>query len=363
VSRFPHATLIIILCLSLPITVAIGVTGQFKFFNAQGILSGPFSALLLLGALQLAVLILTLLDWRVWLPRRLEATRAIDRWLSVDVLGNAAPPPDDWPSLTGSFRGCDVTIARTYLLHLKALRWTVKTSAPFDLRLVRLPQEKATNAPKPDAPTDPFSSGDAEFDQRYAWQTTQPEKVLPLLKDKSTRMAIKRLASLFAQRGEIAEPDQGLQLRDGQLTLMQAPATTLTPATFNPTEALLILHDLSLLALAFSGKEPPLPRKVDPTKEVAGSGGWFELSCLGVILITLWLGATYLAARYMGLPAGMITFFVPPVGLAIGMMVLSAGSTPRDAEVERTIRTESARICDEFADLSERAAKFEAAGS
>jgi hypothetical protein len=357
----PHLTLLAILAISIPVSVVIAFTGKFTLLNSQGILSGPFSALLLLGALQLAVLILTLLDWRVWAPRRNEAARAIDRWLAVDVLGNATPPAEDWQSLQGTFRGCEITLARTYLLHIKALRWTVRVDAPFDLRLVRLPQPatdtKTKNATAPDA----FSSGDAEFDQRYAWQTTQPERVLPLLKEDATRLALKRLASLFAQRGEIADVDPGLSLNDGQLTFVQAPATTLTPGTFSAQETLLILHDLSLLALRFSGKDVPAPVEPPPaavTPDAAGGSEWMALGCLGAFLICVWLGATYLAARYMGLPAGMITFFVPPVGLAIGMMVLSAGSTPRDAEVERTIRSESAAVLQRFGDLAACAERF-----
>src|SRR5689334_16371408 len=99
-----HGPVVVVLLLGLTGTVAIGLTGQFTIYNAKGLLTGPFSALLLLGATEAALLTIVALDWKVWLPARLTRGKAIERWLFADVL-HSEFAQENWQSIHGKFRG------------------------------------------------------------------------------------------------------------------------------------------------------------------------------------------------------------------------------------------------------------------
>jgi hypothetical protein len=351
--RLPHVPLLAVLGLGLAVTVGIGVSQQFQMFSSKGILSGPFSALVMLGAIEGTLFLLVLLDWRVWKPQREAMQEKIARWLAVDVLGNASAPAAGWQQITGRFRGCDVMIARTAVSGQAGLAWSAKTNSELDLSVVRLGTPSATAAGE-------YSSGDAEFDARYAWQTHEPSRALPLLKDEKARGALKRLATLFAQPGEFSDASAGVRVKGGVVSVMQSPAPTLVPHSFSPQEVLLILQDLTTLAMLLQGT--PLPAAVPPpkkTSEAPEATQWLALGCAGASALGAWLGGTYLLAHLLGMAAAMVGFFIPPLALAVWAMVLAAGGPARDANIDRTIRTEAAAMVqgsDELAKLAARIA-------
>jgi hypothetical protein len=137
------------------------------------------------------LLILVLLDWKIWAPQRDTARAEFLRWLAVDVLGNSAAPAQDWRELRGTFRGCDISIERASVNGLNGLRWSASSAADLDLRVVRT-EHDAQPQPQATAPADPaapaaFDTGDPEFEARYQWQTHAPGRVLPLLKEARVR--------------------------------------------------------------------------------------------------------------------------------------------------------------------------------
>lgn len=343
-------------------TIYIGMTGTFTFFNAKGLLSGPFSALLLIAAAESAAVILVLLDWRVWKPRNRARAAAIERWLAVDVLATATPPAPDWEALHGSFRGRAVTLrrgAQRRVLGMEAWRWSAKCNFTGTFRAVRISDAATAKMPATSANADAgaLSSGDAEFEARYQWQSDRPEEVVKFLKGDAFRSAVKRLASLFSRHGTIGEASCGVQLEDGEVVMLQVPAPVFTRANFSADELLLILHDLTLVAAVLEGSDvSPAQSPAAPVE--SESSPWLAFGCAGGVLLMAWLSGTYVAARFVGLPAAMVVFFMPALALALWFIVLSAGGTGRDPEIEAAIEAESRREIAGHADLALAAGKL-----
>jgi hypothetical protein len=350
-----HVPVIVILALGLAGTIAIGLTGQFTIYNKQGLLSGSFSGLLLLGATEAALLALIALDWRIWRPARIARAKSIEQWLFANVLGTSAPTENNWQKIHGKFSSRDVSIQRTTASGVTAWRWSIRTSSPLQFHLTRLDlSEERRRKSAPPTKADPsLSTEDAEFEERYDWQSAQPEKVLAVLKQDESRGALKRLASLFAQHGKIESEHNGIILSNGELSLLQCPAPEFSHSAYFPDELLLILHDLALVVAAFEGSTstkvqaaPAAPIEQDDTLSA-----WIALGCAGALAIVIWMGVTYFLARSSGgLPAAMIGFFVPPVALALWFVVLSGRST--HPETDAAIRRETARIMAEEAPLA-----------
>lgn len=352
-NRIPHLPLVIILSLALLAAVGVGVSGQFQVVDAKGVLAGPFSALLLLDASIGALLVVILLDWKVWQPRRARRARDLQRWLAQDVLGAA-----EWTegaAYSGTFRGRDISLTRVQSYGMRGLRWSAKTAAKLDLTVAR--QEM----PTPPSAVNEFSTGDDDFEALYAWQTAAPGEALPILKNDACRTAIKRLASLIAQRGKIGASDTGVSIRGGEITLLQAPAPDLAAGALQSNEALMILHDLSVLAACVEGA--PVPTEISAPEINVKPGdplsAWLALGCFGIGAIVAWMGLTWAAAHFAGLGSAMIVFFLPPVLLAFLFMLGNAGGSGRQAELDEFIRKESAAIVKRYADLAALSAKDE----
>ncbi len=354
-----HPPIIIVLLVGIVVTVYIGVTGSFTLFNAKGLLSGPFSFLLLLGATEGAALLLVVLDWRVWKPRGRARALAIERWLACDVLGNAQAPSADWDALHGSFRGRTVTLRRNAErrgrgLGMETWRWSAKTGFKGTFRVVRTEEAAAKPSASPAADAE-LSTGDAEFEERYQWQSDRPAEVVKLLRQPELRGAVKRLASLFSLHGTIGakatDANCGIQVERGELVLSQAPAPVFTRSTFSPRELLLILHDLTLTASIFEGAAPPKSEPLAADANAAGGSPWLAFGCAGILALAVWLGGTYGVARYIGLPAAMVAFFLPAVALALWFIAVSTLASGRNPEVEAAIETESQREIGSHADL------------
>ena len=348
-----HLLLTLVLLAGIAVTLYIGMTGSFTLFNAKGLLSGPFSFLLLLGATEAAALLLVVLDWRVWKPRGRARAAAIERWLNVDVLGNREAPAANWDALHGSFRGRTVTLRRNTErrgMGMETWRWSAATAFKGTFRAVRtaLPAEsKKPNTPERSA----YDTGDAEFEERYQWQSDRPAEVVKLLRQPELRGAVKRLASLFALHGAITDANCGIQLERGELVLSQAPAPVFTRSTFSPQELLLILHDLTLVAAVVEGTAPPTPEVLATPDASAAGSPLLAFGCAGVVALAVWLGGTYGVARFIGLPAAMVAFFMPAVALALWFIAVSTLASGRNPEVEAAIETESRREIDCHADL------------
>jgi len=367
--RIPHKILLLSLALALLAALGVGVSGKFQVFDQKGILSGPFSALLLLSASIAALMIVIALDWKIWMPGRIKRASEFARWLALDVLGNSTPPPADWAVLEGTFRGRDVSIARSAAYGMRGLRWRSRTAAPLDLKVVRLdvaqPPPRRNAAPAPsvfdddDAPKppptapEPFSSGDEDFESLYAWQSRKPAEALALLKNAEIRTSIKRLASLVAQRGVIGHPDNGICVESGAIKLLQAPAPDLSTGAFHREEMLTILHDFTVLGDALEGRTPPPENRNTEIKVAAGDpfSAWLALGCFGGVAVLVWMGLTWAAAHYVGLATAMIVFFIPPVMLAFLFMLGQAGGSGRQAELDEFIRKESVALIKRFSDL------------
>jgi len=357
----PHRLLSAGLIVALTILSLIGLSGKFQAYNSQGLLTGPFSALLLLTAAVLALLLLVLVDWKVWTPQRREKSIAIARWLAKDVLGGTdaqTPALQMWSTLSGKFDGYEVSLARVRTFRLGAVRWSLLVPGPANfpqltvLRPLVSPNSSAQLADK-------YSTGDAEFDQKYLWQSAQPDEALVILQNERARKSLKRLATFFAQRGNVFAGDFGVKIGGGAITLLQAPAPWLRPGTFNAGEVLLILHDLTTLADVLTQRERP-PRE-PAAQESADSGGspWLALGCAALIGVVLWLGMTALLAHWGGMSAAMIGFFIPPLMLAFVFMTVSAGGSGREPEIDDAIRNEAANVLRERPELGKLAKAVE----
>jgi hypothetical protein len=148
-------------------------------------------------------------------------------------------------------------------------------------------------------------------------------------------------------------------VKGGVISVMQSPAPTLVPHSFSAQEVLLILQDLTTLAMLLQGT--PLPPAVPPTNKPADAPGatqWLALGCAGIGALGAWLGGTYLLAQFLGMAAAMVGFFIPPLALAVWAMVLAAGGPARDANIDRTIRTEAAAMVRSNDELSKLAARM-----
>jgi hypothetical protein len=349
-----HGPVVIILVLGLAGTVAIGLTGQFNIYNEKGLLSGPFSALLLLGAVEAALLTLIALDWKVWQPGRIARGKQIETWFHSKVLHSDASG-ENWLSASGKFRGRDVSIQRTPASGVTAWRWSVKTSATLQFHLARLDlaEERRRKSLPPAKDDSNLKTDDAEFEERYDWQSAQPNEVLALLKQEDTRAALKRLASLFAQHGKIESEHNGLVVSGGSISLLQCPAPAFQQTAYFSDELLLVLHDLTRVADALEGAasvKAQTPAPPAAAEQDDSLSAWLALGCAGALAIVIWMGFTYFLSRASGLPAAMIGFFVPPVALALWFVVLSGRST--HPETESAIRREAKRIIGENPDLA-----------
>jgi hypothetical protein len=365
-NRIPHFPLVILLSIALLAAFGVGVSGKFQVVDAKGVLAGPFSALLLLSASIAALLLVILLDWKVWQPRRAQRAREFQRWLTVDVLNCS----NDFSrsvseettkvvtTISGTFRERGISITRVQSYGARGLRWCAKTASKLELIVAR--QEM----PTPPAPANEFSTGDEDFEALYAWQTALPADALPFLKNDACRAAIKRLASLVAQRGKIGKSDIGLSIRGGEITLLQAPAPDLAAGAFRADEALMILHDLSVLAACLEGAPVPGEASAPAVNVKPGDplSAWLAVGCVGMGAVVGWMGLTWAAAHFAGLGTAMVVFFLPPVLLAFLFMLGNAGGSGRQAELDEFISKESAEIVKRYADLAGLSAKWGALG-
>jgi len=352
-NRIPHLPLVILLSIALLAAVAVGVSGHYQVVDAKGVLAGPFSALLLLGASVAALLLVIILDWKVWLPQRAQRSRDFQHWLAQDVLG--AQHTDGAATYAGKFRGRAVSLTRIQSYGMRGLRWSAKTASKLDLLIAR--QEM----PAPPMPNNEFSTGDEDFEALYAWQTTTPVEALPILKNDACRAALKRLASLVAQRGKVGKPDVGVSIRGGEISMLQAPAPDLSTGAFQAGEALMILHDLSVLTACLEGEPVPAEASAPEVNVKPGDplSAWLAVGCAGMGGVVAWMGVTWAAAHFAGLAMAMIVFFLPPVLLAFLFMLGNAGGSGRQAELDEFIRKESAEIVKRYADLTSLSAKCE----
>ena len=339
-----HVSLLVVLAVGIAVTAYIGFTGHFKLFNEKGLLSGPFSALLLLGAAEMAALALVLLDWRIWAPRAVARERELECWLAADLLGGATPNPG-WETIRGQFRGRAVSIQRSLGAGIGTWRWTMPARFDGSFAIVRLKQPV-----KAEAGIAEVSTGDAEFEARYAWQSDRPATWVALLRDEGMRTAVKRLTSLFALHGRVGDANCGLRLSGNELTLIQIPAPALLRPGFNPDEWLLILHDLSTVAAML--EQAPLAKSEAVSDAAEPGGAWLALGCLGLFALGAWIGIVYLVAIYAGLPGAMIAFFMPAVALALWFMFVSARGSGRDPEVDSAIDREAGAEVGRYGDLS-----------
>ena len=336
--------------------IGIGLSGTFQIYNKQGILSGPFSALLLLCALICALLLLIFLDWQIWSPRRLAKAKAIDRWLGVDVLGNAAPPPGGWDTIQGRFQGRELRIVRLPGDALGAARWSMHTDSKLQVSVLRTPEPVPQSGSLQETE---FSTGDTDFDRLYLWQSTQPADALTLLKIDAARHAMRRLATLFARHGEVFGMDAGVRIESGEINILQAPAPWLRPGSFSAEEVLLILDDLAIVAECLESGSPKQDA-ADPAAvmSIAAPNPWIALAgavCVGLIV---WLGGTYFLARFWSLSAAMVGFFIPPVMLAMLFMVSSAMGSGREGAVDDAIQDETNKLMRKRPDLARLAKTF-----
>lgn len=345
--RLHHPSVLILLSIGLVATVAIGSSGHYHFYSKQGILSGPFSAILLLGAGECALFLIVLLDWKVWLPRRKALEEAVNRWMAVSVLGNSMPPDPGWKELKGRFRGHDITITRSSCSPRSGLKWSARTAANVSVRIIRLLDDSSIE------PADPaFFTGDPHFDKFYAWQTPFPEKVLPLLKDNIFRTSLKRLAGLYATRGRVSDSQAGVNVQSGTIDIVQKLGPALQPGSFSANEILSILHDLSIFASHLEHPNNQTEAEyANPTIPLfPGSSNWIKMIALALVILSLWFVGMYFAACLLGMPAAMVAFFIPLMVLAFWFM-RSAGGSGREPELDDAIRKEAREIVMQFKDL------------
>jgi len=302
------------------------------------------------------------LDWRIWQPARRAKALAFERWLAMDVLQNSEPPQENWKQLNGRFRGREVTVSRAMIRGMRAMEWTAKTVSSFDLRVVRLEMPRPPETLENNKAAQEYSSGDEDFESLYAWQTHKPLEVLPVLKDARARGAIKRLASLYAQRGNVSDPELGINIAAGSISVLQTPAPDLLSGSYSPEEALLVLSDLATLADCLEGKPGPSVETAPKVQESAGDplSAWLGVGCFGMLAIVSWMGATWAVAHYLGLAPAMVVFFIPAVLLAFLFLLGNAGSSGRPAEIEEVIQKQASDMLAQNEEMKALRAKLPA---
>lgn len=343
----PYRAVLSILFIALLVIVAIACSGHFQMYNIQGILSGPFSALLLLGAIVSAAFLLVLLDWKIWYPQRIARAAAFARWLS-NLFGDPSANSVQWQTVRGKFENRNVTLSRV----AGGVNWSVESAFTVEFSVVRLPGKTRTKSDGGE-----FATGDADFDECYQWQSAQPVEALPLLKNAEVQGVLKRLATLIAQRGNIAETQNGVRAAGGRIGVTQAPAPWLRGTESAADEVLFILSDLCALAARLEGRVDPVAtsqtaNNADSNRAgVPNSLAWWGIACAGLLVIALWLSGTWVLARLIGMSAAMLGFFIPPLMLALLFMYSSANSTGRDPELEDYIKKEARELLRKRSDL------------
>ena len=329
-----------------------GARPAATFFDAKGILTGPGTFIVLIGAALAALIVFV--AYKKWTLQRTlsnpaaalkddeNAKRTLDVWLAENVL-HAPAPTAAAPRIEGLFRGRRFVIEHIESTGPARMRYTIETASTLDLRVWWLGKTRVESAgPRPKSE---FETADPHFESCCSWQSATPADALTFLNRDGVTGTLHR-ACFIAGRAEAAH-DIGISFEPSRITL-----TTRTPSLdfMHAASALIGLHDLIFLAdtaenkitqsiLAGTGTAITATfgkRKLDelakPRSRFAG-----VLSCMMFVflilvpLAALWIAGSYYAAKALDMSAGMVCFFLPVLLLAIFVFTRPAVPEPENA--------------------------------
>ena len=314
-------------------------TGQSStFFDSKGILTGPGTLIVLIGAALSALIVFV--SYKKWTLRRAfenppakpkgdeNAARALGEWLQKDVLASAQIY--DGNRIEGIFNGRRVAIERFESGGESRVRYSAETAESLSLRVWWLGKTRAEPAGGQSAAE--FATNDPHFENCCGWQSPAPRDALQILNRGDVTGTLHRICFISGRSGG-APDDTGIAFENGRIV-----CATLAPsfAFMSAPSALVFLHDLVFLADAAENKTA---RQLLAGTEAAAQDGSGErylemlgkrrsrfmdlVSCLMFIvfvlvpLAALWIGGSYYCAKALDMSAGMLCFFVPVLLMAI----------------------------------------------
>ncbi len=328
------------------------------FYDPKGILTGPGTFLVLIGAALAALLLFV--AYKKWtlkgtmenpsaaLKTDENALRALTEWLALDVL-NAAPNTATPSRVEGHFRNRALRIERIEVNGSARVRLTIQTASSLALKVWWLGKMRAdVDGPRESSA---FATADPQFENCCAWQASAPNDALAFLNRSDVTGTLHRVC-FISGRNENGD-DIGVTFeRDRIVLITRMPSREFMHAT----SALVLLQDLVFLAdaaesksthsilagtVAF-GKELGDPTSAAPLQKKSAIMSF--LSCLMFIvfilvpLAAMWIAGSYYCAKALDMSAGMICFFLPVLLLAI--FVFTRPTAPEnDADAANDIDT------------------------
>lgn len=314
-------------------------TGQSStFFDSKGILTGPGTFIVLIGAALSALIVFV--AYKKWTLRRSfenpqakpkadeDAARALGEWLQKDVLTSSQM--SDGNRIEGIFNGRRVAIERFESGGELRVRYSTETAEPLALRVWWLGKTRAEPAGGESAAE--FATNDPHFENCCGWQSPAPRDALRFLNRGDVTGTLHRVCFISGRSGG-APGDTGIVFENGRIV-----CATLAPSFdfMHAPSALVFLHDLVFLADAAENKAAHQFLAGTEAAALVGSGErTLELlgkrrsrfmdmvSCLMFVVLVLvplaalWIGGSYYCAKALDMSAGMLCFFVPVLLMAI----------------------------------------------
>jgi hypothetical protein len=314
-----------------------GAGPSTTFFDSKGILTGPGTFIVLIGAALAALIVFV--AYKKWTLQRAlanpsaarktdeNAKRALDAWLARDVLN--AEPSAIGQRIEGTFRERHFTIERVESDGLARVRYTIETASSLALRVWWLGKTRLdSDGPRQKSE---FETSDPHFESCCAWQSATPNDALTFLNRGDVTGTLHRVC-FIAGRNDGSDEIR-VAFEPGRITL-----TTRTPPLefMHAASALVLLQDLVFLADAAENKiahsilagtgtvgtstfgERKLDELVKPRSRFVGF-----LSCVMFVflvlvpLAALWIAGSYYTAKALDMSAGMVCFFLPVLLMAI----------------------------------------------
>ena len=347
------------------------------FFDPKGILTGPGTFIVLIGAALSALIVFV--AYKKWTLRHAatkpaitkdtQATvRVLEEWLTKEVLTESSASGAA-AKVDGTFRGRHFLIERIDPAGIgdARVRFTIDTTSTLQLKVWWLGKTRAEAVEKADANT--FTTSDPNFENCCAWQSENPQDALSFLNRGDITGTLHRMCFLSGRIEEHREIGISFEPRRIVLT------TRTPPLEFMLAPSVLVsMQDLIYLADAAEKKEPramfaginaPTADSLSagvsnaPVKPV--SKFMHVLSCMMFVtfvlvpLAALWIAGSYYCAKALDMSAGMLCFFVPVLLMAIfvftrpaapqeGTAAVNDMETVRAAALkywEQTLRTDS----------------------
>ncbi|MEI6232995.1 MAG: hypothetical protein WCT04_08080 [Planctomycetota bacterium] len=331
-----------------------GGIGSNTFFDPKGIMTGPGTFIVLIGAALSALIVFVV--YKKWTLKRAEenpatqsaahvsARRELALWLVSDVFKLTPTQSVDAP-IAGFFRGRRFAVERIDDNGSSRLRFAVDTASPLAMRVWWLGKTRSDSNDS-QAPSE-FETTNSDFENCCGWQAPAPRSALDFLNRDDVTGTLHRIC-FISGRNDGAD-DIGVSFENGRIVL----TTRMPPHDFMYAAFVLVsMQELSFLADTLESK---VARPFLAGNGIVGSTPFGDshsfappksrsafmdfLSCLMFVFLVLvplaaiWIAGSYYCAKALDMSAGMLCFFVPVLLLAIFVFTRPTVPPPGNAEL------------------------------